>query len=109
MTKSPVTRYAIYGSTIYRIWCRDNSEVLLSKWPEIKENGLVIVTSTHVTEQADINVWEDKSKRISIGFKTTEVSVLEIAPSSEWYKSSSDEGWIASPAKSVQLSLDTPF
>jgi len=101
MTKPPVTRESIYGSTTLRKWCRDNTATLLDKWPEIKTNGLIIVTSTYLTSRADINAWQDKSKKVSIGFKGTAVDVFEVAPSSEWYKASSDGGWIASTAENV--------
>lgn len=101
MTKAPVLHNQIYGSTTYRKWCQDNSTILLDKWPEIKTNGLIIVTSTHSTLEANINAWQDKSKKVSVGFKASAVDVLEIAPSSEWYRASSDGGWIASKAGSV--------
>jgi hypothetical protein len=103
MTKAPVLHERLYGSTTYRKWCRDNTPILLDKWPEIKKNGLIIVTSTYNTREANINAWEDKSKKVSIGFIASTVDVFDVAPSSEWYKAPSDGGWIVSTAENVGL------
>jgi hypothetical protein len=103
MTKAPVIHQRLYGSATYRKWCRDNTPILLDKWPEIKTNGLIIVTSTYNTMEANINAWQDKGKKVSIGFTASAVDVLEVAPSSEWYKASSDGGWIESKAENVGL------
>ncbi|KAI9652306.1 MAG: hypothetical protein M1829_001677 [Trizodia sp. TS-e1964] len=51
---------------------------------EIKENGLIIVTSTYSTKEANINTWQEKGKKISIGFAASALDLFELAPSSKW-------------------------
>ena len=101
MTKTPVIRESLYGDTPFRLWCRENTPTILAKWQDVKTRGLILVTSTYSTSQADINAWRDGSKEVSIGFKTSVVDVLEIAPSSEWYTAASDGGWITSKSENV--------
>jgi hypothetical protein len=98
MTEAPVVREAIYGSTALRRWCRDNTEALLSSWPEIKQNGLIIVTSTFATSHANINSWQEKGKKITIGFSGSTFGAYELAPSGSWYAATGAKGWSAFPS-----------
>jgi hypothetical protein len=109
MTQPPVVRESIYGSTTLRIWSRENTPALLSNWPEIKENGLIIVTNTYLTSRADINAWQNKSKKVAIGFEGSAVDAFEIAPSTSWHRASSDGGWIAAVAANVSVACSGGF
>ena len=109
MTKSPVVRRSLYGINSFKKWCRANASKLLAEWPEIKGNGLIIVTSTHVTERADINAWQDKSRKVFIGFDGSTTGLLEIGPSGGWHKAASDSGWISSESQTVRCSLYCPW
>jgi len=102
MTKDPVIRNFTYGDRSFREWGKQNSSTIFSRWPDVKDYGLIIVTSTHTTTQADINTWEDKQKSVSVGFKTGVVEVMEVAPSSNWYTASSDNGWITTKSSKVR-------
>jgi len=102
MTKDPVTKNFVYGDRPLRTWCKENSQRILTRWPDVKDRGVIVVTSTYTTAQADINAWEDKQKTISVGFRTGFVNVMEVAPSSDWYTASSDNGWITSKSPDVR-------
>jgi uncharacterized protein with WD repeat len=109
LTKAPVVRKGLYGSIRYKNWVHQNNTALLERWPEIENYGLIVITSTYGTQEANINAWKNKSKTIHVGFKSAESSVLEIAPSSEWYKAPSDEGWIESKAENVRIVYSTCY
>lgn len=98
MTQSPVIKDFIYGTTPFRLWCKANSEAIIQKWPDVKERGLIIVTSVYTTRFAMINAWSETEKEISIGFRASAVEIGEAAPSSTWYTSEGDSGWVASEA-----------
>ncbi|KAJ6002594.1 hypothetical protein N7451_005141 [Penicillium sp. IBT 35674x] len=98
MTESPVIRDLIYGTTTFRLWCKENSEAILQKWPDVREHGLVIVTSTYRTRLAKVNAWAQQGKEISVGFRGGVVGIGEIAPSSTWYTSHEEAGWVSSEA-----------
>jgi hypothetical protein len=93
LTEAPVIREAIYGSASLRRWCRDNTAALLSEWPEIRERGLIIITSVYLTNRAVINAWQEKGKKIAIGFEASAVAAFELAPSGTWHSAASSQGW----------------
>ncbi|KAJ6004630.1 hypothetical protein N7540_012999 [Penicillium herquei] len=99
MTESPVTKDLVYGTTTFRLWCKENSEEILRKWPDVRDHGLVIVTSIYRTRMAKLNAWADKGKEISVGFRAGVVGIGEVAPSSTWYTSHEESGWVSAEAK----------
>ncbi|KAJ5655346.1 hypothetical protein N7507_007296 [Penicillium longicatenatum] len=98
MTETPVIKDLVYGTTTFRLWCKENSETILRKWPDVREYGLVIVTSTYRTRLAMLNAWAQKGKEISVGFRGGVVGIGEIAPSSTWYTSHEEAGWVSTEA-----------
>ncbi|EAW15296.1 uncharacterized protein ACLA_059630 [Aspergillus clavatus NRRL 1] len=98
MTQSPVVKDSLYGSTVFRLWCKANSETILRQWPDIKERGLIIVTSVYTTKFAMTNAWTESEKEVTIGFRAGAIEIGEIAPSSSWHTAEGDSGWVASEA-----------
>ncbi|KAF9892346.1 hypothetical protein FE257_002123 [Aspergillus nanangensis] len=98
MTQGPVVKDFVYGTTPFRVWCKDNSEVILRRWPDVRDRGLIIATSTYTTQRAMMNAWSDTEKEISVGFHAGVVEIGEIGPSSTWYTSNGDGGWVAAEA-----------
>lgn len=91
----------MYGERSYKDWCKTNAQTIVSKWPDVIDHGLVIITSIHKTRRADLRSWQEKGKAIHIGFETSFIGLGEVAPSSEWYKEQSDDGWITSESPDV--------
>ncbi|KAE8150352.1 hypothetical protein BDV25DRAFT_154568 [Aspergillus avenaceus] len=98
MTESPVIKDFVYGTTTFRLWCKANSETLLRKWPDIKDRGLIIVTSVYSTKFAMMNAWSETEKEISVGFRAGVIEIGEAAPSTSWYTARGDSGWVSSQA-----------
>ncbi|KAJ5110704.1 hypothetical protein N7532_001239 [Penicillium argentinense] len=76
----------------------ENSETILRKWPDVRDNGLIIVTSTHRTRLAMMNAWAEQEKEISVGFRAGVSEIGEVAPSSTWYISHGEAGWVSTEA-----------
>lgn len=98
MTEGPVVKEFIYGTTPFRQWCKANSETILRKWPDVRDRGLIIVTSAYTTRHAMINAWSETEKEIAIGFRAGVIEIGEVAPSTAWYTSNGDSGWVTSKA-----------
>jgi hypothetical protein len=98
MTQSPVVKEFVYGATAFRLWCKENSAAILQKWPDVRERGLIIVTSTYTTPFAMMNAWVDKEKEFSVGFRAGVVEIGEVGPSTTWYTSNSEGGWVSAAA-----------
>ncbi|KAI9046057.1 uncharacterized protein KD926_006004 [Aspergillus affinis] len=98
MTEGPVVKEFIYGTTPFRQWCKANSETILRQWPDVRDRGLIIVTSAYTTKHAMINAWSETEKEIAVGFRAGVIEIGEVAPSTAWYTSNGDSGWVTSKA-----------
>ncbi|KAF7597135.1 hypothetical protein BBP40_009473 [Aspergillus hancockii] len=96
MTKAPVIKEFLYGTTTFRQWSKENSATIVSKWPDVTDRGLIIVTSVYSTELAMINAWTEHEREISIGFRGGVIEIGELGPSSSWYTANGDSGWVTS-------------
>lgn len=101
VTKGSVVKDAVYHNEPYRAWCKANMATLLENWPDIRNHGLWVVTSTWSTTEAGINLWKDTSKTLTIGFETSFAPAGEIGPSGGWHTAQSDTGWIVTRTKNV--------
>lgn len=93
LTTNPVVREAIFGERVFKTWCKDNAETILTSWPDVIDKGLVIVTSIYKTARADLTSWQDQEKEVKVGFRPSASEVGELAAASEWYTASGDSGW----------------
>ncbi|PLB37619.1 uncharacterized protein BDW47DRAFT_131892 [Aspergillus candidus] len=91
----PVTKEFVYGATAFRVWCKENSRMILRQWPDVRERGLVIVTSTYSTDFAMLNAWTDTAKELSVGFRAGVVGIGELGPSCTWYTANGESGWVS--------------
>lgn len=98
MTEGPVVKDFVYGTSPFRLWCKANSEAIIRKWPDVKERGLIIVTSVYTTRFAMINAGSGTEKETSVGFRAGTIPIGEVGPSSAWYTAQDDSGWVASEA-----------
>ncbi|PLN86834.1 hypothetical protein BDW42DRAFT_157821 [Aspergillus taichungensis] len=102
MTQSPVTKEFVYGATAFRVWCKENSSTILRRWPDVRDRGLVIVTSTYATEFAMLNAWKDTAKELSVGFRAGVVGIGELGPSCTWYTAQGESGWVSVAAEDAE-------
>jgi hypothetical protein len=74
-------------------WMKQNSKPLLSKFPDIKSNGLCAVTWTYSSKDIYINAWEEASNKVMIGFKAGATGAGHINTDASWYRAHSSGGW----------------
>lgn len=102
MTEGPVVKDFVYGTSPFCLWCKANSEAIIRKWPDVKERGLIIVTSVYTTRFAMINAGSGTEKEISIGFRAGTIPIGEVGSSSSWCTAQDDNGWVVSEASKSQ-------
>ncbi|KAK3116924.1 hypothetical protein LTR53_002220 [Teratosphaeriaceae sp. CCFEE 6253] len=91
MCSQPVKRENVYHPTRLVDWVKDNARAILSLYPDVKRHGFFLVTTTYHVTHAWINAWTSKEKEVVVGFKAQVVDVGEVAPSSQWDRSSFDQ------------------
>ena len=88
-----VVRDRFYHSAPFRKWAKENAETILEKYPETKEHGFYVVTTTYSAENVFINAWTNKDIEVAVGFKAGVTGVGEIGPSTEFYTAESASAW----------------
>ena len=104
MCSQPVKRESVYHPTKLLEWVKENARAILSLYPDVQRHGFFLVTTTYHATHAWINAWNTKEKEVIVGFKAHAVNVGEIAPSSQWYQSSHDSGWVSFESEVSTLS-----
>ncbi|KAF9032346.1 hypothetical protein BJ165DRAFT_1358008 [Panaeolus papilionaceus] len=94
LTDPPITHERFYHESPFKQWVKQNSLTILKQWPEVKTYGLWVVTSTYSTQRCAINLWNKKGCGLHIGFSTDVAGLGELGPDGEWYRSSTEEGWM---------------
>lgn len=79
-------------------WAKGNARTIIRARPEVKQQGLWLVTTVDSTREALINVWGDKSNVVSIGFSAGMTGVAQVAPFVECTKSTSGSNWRRVPS-----------
>jgi len=74
-------------------WLDANAAAVLGKFPEVKEYGLWIVTTTSSTTKCALNAWTSRSKEVAVGFSGTMAQVGGLELTGSWYTGSDDGGW----------------
>lgn len=68
LTTPPITRQRYYHETPFKRWVQDNAASLIHRREEIATYGLWIVCSTHATRDCAIHLWDEKSRKVDVGF-----------------------------------------
>ncbi|KAF9554917.1 hypothetical protein CPC08DRAFT_151930 [Agrocybe pediades] len=93
LTSSPITHTHYYHASPFKNWCKKNALAILQRWPEVKEHGIWVVTSTHSTKKCAINMWSGRGRGFKVGFDADVAGIGKAGPNGEWYRSQTDEGW----------------
>jgi len=93
LTDSPVTHELYYHGSPFKNWVKKNASVIFQRWPEVKQHGLWIVTSTYTTKKCAVNMWASGGRAFNVGFSAKVIGTTEAGPSGEWYRDQADEGW----------------
>ena len=101
LTSAPVIKESLYHEEPFKQWMQINARIIATIWPDVLEHGLFIVTSTHSTKEARLNMLSSSSRKVAVGFNAGFTPIGEIAPSTKWYTSAADQGWISVSADQV--------
>ena len=74
-------------------WLKQNSKVLLGKWPDVGEHGVIAATWTYSAVKVYIHAWEDAGKTVAVGFKVGATGVGGAEPEVSWHRARANEGW----------------
>jgi hypothetical protein len=92
LTAPHVSVERLYDESTYIAWAKKNVAWLFKLYPDAKEKGFYIVTSTYNTPRCATVAWSDPNKKVVLGFKADVAGLGELAPSSEWYVAKQSEG-----------------
>lgn len=93
ISSGAVVRDRFYHSAPFRKWAKQNAKAILENYPETKEHGFYVVTTTYSANDIFINAWTEKENDVSVGFKAGVTGAGEIAPSTEFYTAESASAW----------------
>jgi hypothetical protein len=83
LTSPHVSVERLYDESTYIAWTKKNVAGLFKLYPDAKQKGLYIVTSTYNTSRCATVAWSDPHKQVVLGFKADVAGLGELAPSSE--------------------------
>ncbi|CVL06804.1 uncharacterized protein FMAN_11900 [Fusarium mangiferae] len=95
LTSGPVVHERYYHKEPLLQWMKQNAKSIVKSYPEVRDNGLWIITSTWTAENASVNCWNSKDKSVDVGFSTTALEFGEVAPKGSYLHGGSAEGWIS--------------
>jgi hypothetical protein len=101
LTSGPVVHERYYHKEPLLQWMKQNAKSIVKSHPEVRENGLWIITSTWTAENASVNCWNSKDKVVDVGFSTTALEFGEVAPKGSYLHGGSAEGWISTQSDEV--------
>ncbi|KAF5606432.1 uncharacterized protein FSUBG_6040 [Fusarium subglutinans] len=102
LTSGPVVHERYYHKEPLLQWMKQNAKGIVKSHPEVRENGLWIITSTWTAENASVNCWNSKDKSVDVGFSTTALEFGEVAPKGGYLHGGSAEGWISTQSDEAQ-------
>ncbi|KAH6991512.1 hypothetical protein BKA56DRAFT_230390 [Ilyonectria sp. MPI-CAGE-AT-0026] len=94
LTSGPVVHERYYHKEPFLQWMRQNARNLATAYPEVKNHGVWIVTSTWAAKDASVNCWKSPAKAVDVGFSATALEFGEVAPKGSWLHAGSAEGWV---------------
>lgn len=101
LTSGPVVHERYYHKEPLLQWMKQNAKSIVKTYPEVRENGLWIISSTWTAENASVNCWNSKDKSVDVGFSTTALEFGEVAPKGSYLHGGSAEGWISTQSDDV--------
>lgn len=102
LTSGPVVHDRYYHREPFLQWLRMNANQLRKLYPEVKEHGAWVVTSTWTAKEASINCWNNSSNAVEVGFSLKALELGEVAPKGSWIHQGSAAGWITPQANQVR-------
>lgn len=93
LTTPPITRQRYYHETPFKRWVQDNAASLVHRREEIATYGLWVVCSTHATRDCAIHLWDEKSRKVDVGFDVGVDGVGELGPAGGWVLGQAEGGW----------------
>jgi hypothetical protein len=109
MCDSEVVVQSFDHRDVFRDWLKKNADRLMQKWPELKQSGVYVATSTYEGSSIHINCWTDNSQEVSLGFKAGVTGIGSLGPSVGWVRGNSTSGWshyVTVSSRSVQLFIE---
>jgi hypothetical protein len=101
LTESPVIKERYHHRMPFNRWLERNWKLILGRYPEVKANGLWIITSVCSTEACALNAWTSKEKEVVVGFSGSASQVASFDTKGEWHISGAQDGWTYYPKQSV--------
>ncbi|KAF4439050.1 hypothetical protein FACUT_4404 [Fusarium acutatum] len=95
LTSGSVVHERYYHKEPLLQWMKQNAKSIVKSHPEVRDNGVWIITSTWTAENASVNCWNSKDKSVDVGFSTTALEFGEVAPKGSYLHGGSAEGWIS--------------
>ena len=107
ITSSPVTRNGYYYQSPFHQWVTSNARALLHGplGPDIKENGLYVVTQTYAAEKVALTAWKNAKSKAYFGFGVGATGLGELSPNVQWYTGHSESGWNVHEAEAGELKV----
>ena len=104
---APVTRNGYHYQSPFREWVKSNARALLNGplGPDIKENGLFVVTQTYATQKVALTAWKNAKSTAYFGFGVGATGLGELSPNVQWYTGHSESGWNVHEAEAGELKV----
>ncbi|KAH7071334.1 hypothetical protein BKA63DRAFT_517745 [Paraphoma chrysanthemicola] len=74
-------------------WLKRNSKAVLARWPDVKKYGVIATTWTYSASKIYIQVWNDASKTVTLGFKLGATGIGGLEPETSWHRAHATTGW----------------
>jgi hypothetical protein len=74
-------------------WLKRNSKAVLARWPDVKKHGVIATSWTYTAEKIYIQVWNDVSRTVTLGFKLGATGVGNVEPEISWHRAHTTAGW----------------
>jgi hypothetical protein len=74
-------------------WLKRNSKAVLARWPDVKKHGVIATTWTYTAEKIFIQVWNDASRTVTLGFSVGATGVGNVGPEISWHRAHGTAGW----------------
>ena len=96
LTSSPVEKCSLKTEAPFKTWVKENARLISTRWPDVLEHGLFIVTSTFATAQALTNMLQSSGQTATAGLKGGGLNT-----SISWVAAHNESGWVVSLAEKI--------
>ncbi|KAI4689033.1 hypothetical protein J4E81_007750 [Alternaria sp. BMP 2799] len=74
-------------------WLKKHSKALLARWPDIKKHGVVVATWTYSASKVNIQTWQNKDRKVTLGFTVGATGIGGLGPTRSWHRAGSSSAW----------------